>query len=180
MAISRARKEELVAQYVELINQSEAVFLTNYTGLDVKAMETLRDEINQTNGAFHVTKNSLLRRALQQTNKPVPKELLQGQVAAGFALEGVPTLAKALVNYAEEEEFLSIKGGILGEEFLSVEEIESLAKLPTLDQLRAQIIGLIGTPAQNIVSTVTNGVRQVVNVIDAYAKSEETADAEAA
>ena len=177
MAISRARKEELVAQYVDLIGQSGAVFLADYTGMSVKSMEVLRERVHEANGAFHVTKNTLLQYALKEADRPVPGDLFAGQVATGFATGDVVTLAKALVDYAKAEEKFTLKGGILGNDMLSAEQIEALAKLPSLEQLRAQILGLISAPAQNVVSAVANGVRQVVNVIDAYAKSQEAAEA---
>jgi large subunit ribosomal protein L10 len=177
LAISKARKEELVAQYREYIEKSDAIFLTDYTGMSVKDMEALRREVRNANGVFSVTKNTLLQTALKQADRPTPDQFLTGQTAAGFALEGIPTLAKALVDYAEEQDALTIKGGILGDEILSLDQIEALANLPTLDQLRGQIVGLISAPAQGVVSAVTNGVRQVVNVLDAYAKSEEAAEA---
>jgi large subunit ribosomal protein L10 len=72
-----------------------------------------------------------------------------------------------------------VKGGIMGAELLTADQVEALAKLPSLDELRAQIIGLVSAPARNIASTVASGVRQVVNVLDAYARQEE-AEAEAA
>ena len=173
----KAKREELVANYQELIEKSDALFLAEYTGMSVKSMEGLRKEVRDANGVIQVTKNTLLTLALQRANKPAPPELLTGQLATGFALDEAPTLAKKLVDFAKGEDNLSLKGGILGDELLSAEQIEALANLPTLDQLRAQIIGLINAPAQNLVSTVTNGVRQVINVIDAYATSEESAEA---
>jgi large subunit ribosomal protein L10 len=177
LAISKARKDELVAQYKELVEQSRAIFLTEYTGMSVKGMEALRKEVRTANGAFYVTKNTLLQTALQQADMPAPADLLIGQTATGFALEEVPAMAKALVDYADKEDAFVLKGGILGDDLLSVEQIEALANLPSLDQLRAQIVGLINAPAQGIVSLVTNGVRQIVNVVDAYAKSEDAPEA---
>jgi large subunit ribosomal protein L10 len=118
-----------------------------------------------------------LKLALEESGQPVPADLMDGQLAAGFALEEAPTLAKALVKFAKDEEALTLKGGIFNEEILSLDQVKALADMPSLPELRSQIIGLISTPAQNIVSVLTNGVRQVVNVVDAYAKSEEAAEA---
>ena len=179
LAISKARKDELVAQYTELLDKSSAIFLTDYTGMDVKAMESLRDKVYETEGAYHVTKNTLLRYALQQANMPVPDEFLTGQVATGFALGEAPALAKTLIDFADKEESLTVRGAIMSGELLSQDDVEALAKLPSLDQLRSQVIGLINGPARNLASVVASGVRQVVNVIDAYATSEDEA-AEAA
>ena len=177
MAISRERKEELVAQYVALLNQSGAVFLAEYTGLSVKQFEALREEVRKSGGAIHVTKNTLLVNALREAGLPVPEDLLAGQIATGFALSEVPTLAKVMADYAKKEDKLTLKGGILGQELLSPAQVQSLASLPSLDELRGQIIGLISTPARNIAGTIASGVRQVVNVLDAYAKKDEVAEA---
>jgi len=179
LAISKKRKDELVNQYVELLKQSRAVFLTEYTGLDVKQMQELRSEVRKVDGAYHVTKNTLLRLALEESGKPVPKDLLAGQSGAGFALSEAPSLAKVLTEFAKGQEELTIKGGILGTDILTAAQVEALANLPSLDELRAQIIGLVQAPARNIASTIAGGIRQVVNVIDAYAKSEDEAEATA-
>ncbi|MCB9422697.1 MAG: 50S ribosomal protein L10 [Ardenticatenaceae bacterium] len=177
MAISKARKDELVAQYGELIGQSKAIFMADYTGMSVKSMEALRHKVREADGAFHVTKKTLLKYALEQADRPVPEELMDGQLAAGFAMDQVPTLAKALVDFAKSEEKLTLRGGIYGNNVLSYDQVKALAELPSLPELRSQLLGLINTPAQNIVSVVAGGIRQVINVIDAYAKSEESAEA---
>ena len=173
MAISKERKEELVAQYKDLIERSDAIFLTEYGGMSVKDMQALRGKLREVDGSYYVTKNTLFSLALQESELPSPDELLVGQVASSFAMGEAPSLAKALVKFAEDEDNLTIKGCIMDNKVLSVAEVEALAKLPSLDQLRAQLIGLIDGPARGLVSVLNSSVRQVVNVVDAYAKSEE-------
>ncbi|NJN54029.1 MAG: 50S ribosomal protein L10 [Anaerolineae bacterium] len=162
MAISRTRKEELVTLYADLLQKSNAVFLAEYGGMSVKNMEALRLEVDNANGAFYVTKNTLLQHSLQEADVEVPEGFLTGQMATGFALAEVPTLAKTMVDFASKQEHMTIKGGFLGTRFLTPAEIEALAKLPSLDQLRAQLLGLISAPAQNVVGVVAGGVRQIV------------------
>lgn len=173
MAITKQRKDELVESYKELIQNSSAIFLTQYGGMTVKELEALRVKLGEANGQINVTKNTLLRIALEQSEFDPPNELLNGPVATSFALGEAPALAKILVEQAKANEKLTIIGGMLGNKVLTKAEVEALATLPSLDQLRAQILGLINAPAQGIVSAVTNGVRQVVNVLDAYAKKED-------
>ena len=179
MALSKKKKEELVAEYVDLLEQSEAIFLTQYTGLNVKKLQQLRSEARKAEGTYRVTKNTLLLLALEETGKPAPAELLTGQLATGFALQEAPSLAKVLTEFAKNEELFAIKGGIMGDELLTIEQVEALANLPTMDELRAMILSLIQGPARNIASTVAGGVRQMVNVLDAYAKSEDEVEAAA-
>jgi large subunit ribosomal protein L10 len=177
LAIDKKRKDELVSEYRDLLQRSSAIFLTRYGGMTVKEMEALRLKIGEANGQINVTKNTLLGIALEQVERVPPHELLNGQVATSFALGEAPTLAKVLVDQAKANDKLTIVGGMLGNRLLTPAEIEALATLPSLDQLRAQILGLISAPAQGIASAVANGVRQVVNVLDAYAKKDEAAAA---
>jgi large subunit ribosomal protein L10 len=179
LAITKERKEELVAQYSELLGQSRAIILTEYSGLSVKQMQALRAQVRQADGAYTVTKNTLLKLALAEHDSELPDELLVGQLATGFAMNEVPSLAKALTSFAKEEEDLKIVGGLLDGELLTAEQIKALAELPSLDELRAQIIGMIQGPARNLVGVVAGGVRQLVNVMDAYAKKEGEAEAAA-
>jgi large subunit ribosomal protein L10 len=179
LAISKERKDELVTQYKGFIEQSGAIFLTGYGGMTVKDIQALRLKLREADGKFYITKNTLLKLALEESDLPAPSDLLIGQVASGFAMGEAPTLAKALVNFAKQEDNLTIKGGIVDQKVLSEKQVEALAELPSLDQVRAQIIGLVDGPARGIVSTLNGGVRQVVNVVDAFAKSEE-AEPEAA
>ncbi len=173
MAIDKKRKNELVEEYRELLQESSAIFLTRYGGMTVKEMEALRVKIGEAQGRINVTKNTLLRIAMEETDMAPPNELLNGQVATSFALGEATTLAKILVDQAKASDKLTIIGGLMGNRPLTKADIEALATLPSLDQLRAQILGLINAPAQGIVSAVTNGVRQVVNVVDAYARKDE-------
>ena len=180
MAIKKARKDELVEQYTDLLKNSSAIFLTQYGGMSVKDLEALRIKVSEADGQINVTKNTLLRIAMEANELTPPLDLMNGQVATSFALGEVPTLAKVLVDSAKTNDKLTIIGGMLGDRRLTPAEIEALATLPSLDQLRAQILGLVSAPAQGIVSAVANGVRQVVNVLDAYAKKDDSAPAEAA
>ena len=172
MAISKNRKDELVSQYTDLIGRSSALFMAEYSGMSVKAMEELRLKVYEANGAVHVTKNTLLELALNQAERPVPSDFMAGQLTTSFALDTAPALAKALVDYAKKNERFTLKGGLLGNDYLTAKDVEALADLPSLPELRSQIMGLINAPARNIASTLASGVRQLVNVIDAYAKNE--------
>jgi len=180
LAIKKVRKDELVEQYTDLLKNSSAIFLTQYGGMSVQDLEALRIKVSEADGQINVTKNTLLRIAMEANELTPPLDLMNGQVATSFALGEVPTLAKVLVDSAKTNDKLTIIGGMLGDRRLTPAEIEALATLPSLDQLRAQILGLVSAPAQGIASAVANGVRQVVNVLDAYAKKDDSAPAEAA
>ncbi len=172
LAISRKRKDELVAKYVDLLDRSDAIFITEYKGMTVKEVEDLRTVVRDADGAFHVAKNTLIRVALEQSGNPIPSMLDGGQTGIGFALGEAPAMAKALSNFAKGDEKFVIRGGLMDEAEITEADIKNLAELPSLDELHATILGLLQGPSRNLVSVVASGVRQVVNVVDAYSKTE--------
>lgn len=177
MAISKARKDELMSQYVELLKQSQAIFLAEYAGMSVQQLEALRSEVRKVGGALHVTKNTLLYHALEKTGKgTLSDEMLAGQLVTSFAFDDMAGLAKVLIDSAKKQDKLKLRGAIIDKSVIPSTQIEAIATLPTLPQLRSQIIGLINAPAQNLTSAMANGVRQLVNVLDAYANKSETAE----
>jgi large subunit ribosomal protein L10 len=171
LAISKERKEELVAEYADLLQRSQALIFTEFRGLNNAEMSRLRGQIREANGVYRVTKLTLLRLAMEEAGLPTPEEMFDGPVALGFCLEDVPPVAKALVDYAEDTDFLIIKGGLLGDRLLTEGQIDSLANLPPLEEVRAQILGLFSMQAANLVGVLASSVRQMVDVINAYVES---------
>lgn len=179
MAISREKKEELIKEYVDQLNVSEAVIITGYRGLKVTQVEQLRRKIRDADGGFAVVKNTLAERALHDAGLPVVDEMLIGPVGIGFCHNNVSGVAKAITEFAKQNELLTIKGGLLGDRVIDEAGVRNLANLPSLDVLRAQLLGLINTPATQLAGVVAGGVRQLVNVFNAYAEKEAEASAEA-
>jgi len=173
LAITRQRKEELVAKYNEALQQSHAVFLTRYQGLTVNQVNELRKKLREVDSSFAVVKNTLMKRALADSNLSGIDDMLEGPVGISFVHGDPPPVAKVLVEFAKDSKVLEVKGGLLGETFLSEDAIKELAELPPLDVLRAQLLGLIAAPATQLAGVVASGVRQVVNVVHAYADSGE-------
>ncbi len=171
MAITRERKEELVAQYTELLDQSNGFVLVEFGGLGVPQVDGLRQAVREAEGYYLVAKNTLFTKALQQRGWPVPDDLLKGPVGVAFGMENMPGVAKAVLDYAGQPQFeekLGIKGGVMAEDVLDPKKVEAVSKLPTLDELRAQIIGLMVSPATGIVSAINAANGQIVNVLQAY------------
>jgi len=174
LAISKERKEELVAQYTELLQGSQALIITEYRGLTNAEMIQLRRKVRQANGVYRVTKVTLLKRAMEALGMPFPEETFHhGPVALGFCFDDAPSVAKALTEMAEKSEALVIRGGVLGNRLLTAEEVKSLATLPPLEVLFAQILGVISSPAANLAGVISAGTAQVVNVLHAYAQQSE-------
>ena len=179
MAISKERKNDLLAQYEEAVQQSRALIITEYRGLSTPDLGRLRAAVRDANGAYNVVKLTLFKLALERAGLPVPEELLEGPVAVGFCYQEVPAVAKAFKEFAKGQEVLEVKGGIMGEKLLSLADVEALADLPPLDIVRAQLLGVLSGPARNVASVVAGGVRQVVNVLNAYAEKDQEAAVEA-
>lgn len=179
MAITRQKKEELVQGYVDQLKDSEAIIITTYAGLKVSEVEKLRRRIRDAEGSFSIVKNTLAARALQDAGWVVADELLTGPVGIGFCHHNVGGVAKAITDYAKENDRLTIRGGLLSNRVINEAGVKSLASLPPLEVVRGQFLGLLNTPASRLVGVVAGGVRQLVNVINAYAEKGNEASAEA-
>lgn len=173
MAISKKRRVELVKQYGELLKKSEALVITSYSGLRVKGIDQLRRKVRDASGEFHVVKNTLAAIAIKEAGLPVPEDLLGGSSAIGFAFSDVPGVAKAISEFAKDSEFVKVKGGVMGRKVLDAKQISALASLPPLPMVRAQLLGLLNTPATRLTGTIAGGVRQIVNVVKAYSEKSE-------
>ncbi len=167
MAITKARKEELVAQYIDLLERSQAVILTDYQGLNVPQMTTLRSQIREANGAYYVTKNTLVKLALENQELTVPAAWLDGPTAIGFCFEDVPAIAKIITEFADESDLLAIKGAILGDKMVGQERVQKLADLPQTDVLQAQVLGALTAPMSGLVGVLNSALSGLVGVLEA-------------
>jgi large subunit ribosomal protein L10 len=177
LALSRERKEELVDEYTELLNRSVGLIFTEYRGMPNKDLTRLRRAVRDTNGAYHVTKMTLFKRALEPFGVQMPAEFDGVPIGVTFCLEDVPPVAKALRDFARTSDLMRIRGGLMGDTFMDVRQVEAIADLPSIEVLRSQILGLIDAPAASLVGVIQSGVSQIVNVLHAL---EQTSAAEAA
>lgn len=181
MAITRERKEELVAIYTELLSHASGLIITEYRGLSAAKLDELRAKLREINGAYIVTKNTLFKIALGNAGWEIPDELLEGPVATAFADGNLPGVAKAVLAFQKDNpDLFVIKGGLLNTRTLTPAQIEMLAELPTLDELRGQLAGLIVQPATGLVSVLNSATSQIVNVLHAYVQENTDSSGEAA
>lgn len=178
MAISKQRKTELVADYIEQLEQSRGIILTDYRGLSVKDISDLRRAMRPIGGKFQVVKNRLMLLALQEVGISLPKEWLIGPTAVGFCHEEIPPIAKALTDAAKELGALQIKGGVLNRSVIEAAQVQTIANLPSREVLLAQVLGTINAPARQMAGVVASGIRQILNVLQAHVdKLQESATA---
>jgi len=178
LAISRARKEELVAQYSEILSQTDGFVVVQPKGLTVNQVQELRGKVREANGQYVVTKLTLFRKALKDTGWTVPEEQLNGPVAVAFGKGNFPGVAKAILDFTKDyEDKLQVTGGVLTGDILNAGNVVAISKLPTLDELRGQLAGLIVQPATGLVSVLNSATAQVVNVLQAYVNENSAEDA---
>lgn len=168
MAISRQRKIELVTQYVEQLKESQGIILADYRGLTMGNLNTIRQALQPVHGRFQVVQNRLLMLALREAGMTVPEDWLVGPTAVGFCYGEVQPVARALTDAAKELDGLRVKGGLAGKSVVAAEQVRILADLPSREVLLAQVLGTIHAPASRVAGVVASGIRQVVNVLQAY------------
>ncbi len=172
LAISKQRKDELINQYVDWLDRSQALIVTEYSGLTMKQLDELRAKVREVGGEFHIVKNTLGKLAFKQFGLSEPDQWLENSTAVAFAFQDAPMIARVLSEYSRTSEFVKIKGGYLAKSSMSADQVKALAELPPLPVMRAQLLGVLLAPAGKLVRTIAEPVRQVASVLKAYAEQE--------
>ena len=172
LAITKERKNELVAQYGEWMKQSKALVLTQYVGLTMKDIDNLRTKVRENGGEFHIIKNTLAKLAFQQAGYTVVPGQLEGSTAIVCAFTDAPAIAKTVMEFVKTSEFLKVKGGFLEKQALTPDGVKALAELPPLPVVRAQLLGTLLAPASKLVRTLAEPGRMIAAVIKAHAEPE--------
>ena len=178
MAISKQRKEEVLAEYADWLKRSQAVILVEYTGVKMKDLDNIRAKIREAGGEFHVVKNTLARRAFADNGLQVPSDYLVKSTAVSFAFTDPAITAKALTDATKGLEFIKVKGGFMSGKALSAAQVKSLADMPPLPVVRAQVLGVLQAPAGKLVRTIAEPARGLAAVFKAF--SEKASEANAA
>jgi large subunit ribosomal protein L10 len=167
LAITREKKEQFVESYVEQLNRSQAVVLSEYRGITVQQIQKLRGQMREHNTSIQVVKNTLMRRALEQVNMPVPEEYLTGTTAAIFLPDDVATAAKALFDSIKDVEAFKIKGAILEGQILDAEGAKKLREMPSRSDVLAQLLGMLQGPASELVRTIEAPASELYRTLQA-------------
>ncbi len=168
MAISKERKEEVLAQYNDWVKRSQAVILVEYTGANMKSLDTLRAKIRESGGEFHVVKNTLARRVFADNHMELPKDFLVKSTAVSFAFTDPASTAKALTEAMKGNEFVKVKGGFMAGKALNASQVKALADMPPLPVVRAQLLGVLQAPAGKLVRTIAEPARGLAAVVKAF------------
>jgi large subunit ribosomal protein L10 len=167
--VEKAQKEQLVRELTEKLRATDTLIVADYRGLTNKQLEALRAQLVGHGARLSIVKNTLTRRAAQAAGAETLLALLEGPTAIAFIeSEGDPAaVAKALAETARDTKVLSLKGGVLQGAVLSGDQVEELAKLPPVDVLRGQLLGVVIAPLTQLAALVAAPLRDLVGLIDA-------------
>jgi large subunit ribosomal protein L10 len=173
--MKKTEKTEIVSSLKEMIEGSSAVYLTDYSGINVEDINKLRGEFRKENVRYKVMKNTLFKRALEELNKyDKLADHLVGMTGYAFASDNPVAPAKIIKRYYDDNKKLSLKACYIDEQYYEGEKLGMLAALPSKKDLIATILGSLKSPLSGIVGAVNAVTRDLVSVIDQIAKKEAT------
>jgi large subunit ribosomal protein L10 len=172
--VDRAEKQELIGLLQEIFKASGVVVVAHYSGLTVAQMQDLRKQMKQVGATVKVAKNRLAKIALDGTDVATIAPLLKGPTLLAYSTDPVAA-PKVAVDFAKGHEKFVILGGAMGRTSLNSDGVKALATLPSLDELRAKLIGLIQAPATKVAQVVNAPAAKLARVFGAYAKRDEAA-----
>ena len=149
--MSKEKKQSYISEMTTQLDNSEAVIVAHYQGLTVKQLDELRFKMREHGIIFKITKNRITKLALEKTRCKDLSNLFTGPTAVALSKDAI-TSAKILTNFSKENKNLKILGGIMGNDILDIAGVQNVATLPTLDEARAKIAGILRSPAQKIAS----------------------------
>ena len=172
--MDRARKEELVTELNQSFAEAALVVVTQQTGLTVSESTELRARMREAGAGYKVTKNRLAKLALAGTLYEPIIDLFTGPTAIAYSADPVAA-ARVAVSYAKENDKLTVVGGAMGETLLDENAVRALASLPSLDELRGKLVGLLNAPATKVAGVLQAPAGQLARVFGAYANQDEAA-----
>ncbi len=172
--MDRAAKRELVDNLHGVFKDTGVVVVSHYSGLTVAQMTQYRQAVRAAGGKVKVTKNRLAKIALKDTDYGGIADLLTGPTVLAYSKDPIAA-AKISVDFAKKNDKLVVLGGSMGKNVLDATGVKALAELPSLDELRAKLIGLLNAPATKIARTVKEPGAKLARVIQAKAAKEEAA-----
>ena len=175
MALSRQKKEQVLAQYQKWVDKSQAVVLVEYSGVKMADLDAIRAKLRDTGGEFHIVKNTFARKIFEANGMSLPAGYLQKSTAIAFAFTDAAATTKALTDATVKMDAIKMKGGLLGKQALSVSQVKALAELPPLPVVRAQLLGVLQAPAGKLVRTIAEPARSLAYVLRAYSDQAQAA-----
>lgn len=173
--MARPEKVRMVEEIADRLKRSQAVVLTDYRGLDVKAITELRAKLREAGAELKVVKNTLTRLAAQSVEIEGLDPYLEGPTAAAFSYSDAVAAAKVISDFAKAHDALQVKAGVLNGKVISAEEVVALAKLPSREELVAKVLWGLQSPIAGLVNVLNGPVRGLVYALEAIRKQKESA-----
>lgn len=167
----RAEKQYLIAEIEGYLKKSDYLILANFTGLTVAEVADLRGKLAAEKAEFHVVKNSSLRVAAQALGLPSLDAHLTGPTAVVVGGKNSPGVSKILKTFFKEKQKVEVKAGVLSKKLITAKQVEQLADMPSLESLRAQLLGLLNQPAGMFVRVLNATPQGLVNVLQAKVRA---------
>lgn len=168
-SVDRAEKSQLVDTLSSVFKDTGVIVVAHYSGLSVAQMTALRARMREAGGGVRVAKNRLVKLALKGTDAESISDLFEGPTVIAFSKDPVAA-AKVAIDFAKVNEKLVIRGGAMGRTALDADGVKALATLPSLDELRGKLVGLIASPATRVAQVLNAPAAQLARVLSAYAE----------
>ena len=171
------QKAQTIDELSNQLSRASLVIVTDYRGLKVADLQTLRGNLRPTGGEIHIAKNTLTRIAANNVGVSGLDPMLEGPSALVFAFEDVVQTAKAVTDFVRTSRILSVKGGVMGDRAVSPADVEAIATLPSREELQARLLGMLVSPMARTLGVLTGPSRSMVYLLNARSEQPELAQA---
>lgn len=175
VSVKLEQKKEIVTELHEKFKKSGIVIVTDYKGMDVASITNLRRKLREAGIEYRVVKNTLLTRASEGTNVSVVQKIFKGPTAIALGYDDPAKPAKLLTEFLKDNEKFQIKGAVLGNRFLDINDIKAIAKLPSREVLIAQLLGAMNSISASFLRTLNAIPQSLLNVLQAIKSQKEAA-----
>ena len=171
------QKAQTIDELSNQLSRASLVIVTDYRGLKVADLQTLRGNLRPTGGEIHIAKNTLTRIAANNVGVSGLDPMLEGPSALVFAFEDVVQTAKAVTDFVRTSRILSVKGGVMGDRAVSPADVEAIATLPSREELQARLLGMLVSPMARTLGVLSGPSRSMVYLLNARSEQPELAQA---
>jgi large subunit ribosomal protein L10 len=167
MAITKEKKSEIYKEYMDVLKGAVGLVVTEYRGMDMKGLNTIRKALRPVGGQYSVVKTTIFRIALRENGFADPKDLFSGPVAIAIAKTDMAKMTKALLGI-KDVPLMVLKGAVIGHSVFKADQLEAVSTMPTLEEARATLIGTIQSPATQFLSLINQPGQQLAQVLKAF------------
>lgn len=168
MAKNKEEKSKIIENLKDQVNNKKALIFIDYQGLKVEETESLRNSLREKDISFNITKNSLLKKVLDEAGISLNDQVYTKPLALAFAKDDEVIVSKEIYNFIKEHEALQVLGGVIDKDFVEASIIERLSKLPSREELLAKAVGSIASPLSGMVNVLAGNIRGLINVLAQY------------